>query len=117
MHSNANPGQNLPLPVGAVCVEPWYHPDKPAFESSNGEPGSLRYFIGSKWEVSRADPSEKPLLVQVDGNQYADDGLVERFVVLDGDVMTPGQARQLAAVLTAAADDIEAAIETEWARR
>lgn len=101
----------VPLPAGAVSVEPWYHPDKPIdAPPSNGEPGSVRYFTGSEWTVERDDP-QTALQVQLDGNQYAD-GRVERFIVLDGDPLTPAQARHLADVLVAAADEID-----RWATR
>jgi hypothetical protein len=86
----------VPIPVGAVCVEPWYHLDQPCgAPPSNGEPGSVRYFTGSEWTVQRDDP-QNAIQVQLGGNQYADDGRVERFIVLDGDPLTPAQAGELA---------------------
>lgn len=100
------PATSMPFPAGAVRVEPWYHPDQPIGTESNGEPGSVRYFIGSDWTVHRDDP-EPHLHVQIDGNQYVDDGAIERFILVDGDPLTPSQARELADVLRAAADEAD----------
>lgn len=95
--------RELPIPAGAHRVAPWYHADTPVGSESHCGPGSLRYFTGREWRVSRGDP-EDTVHVQLDGNQYAD-GRVERFVLLDGDPLTPQQAHELSVVLRAAADE------------
>jgi hypothetical protein len=45
-------------------------------------------------------------MILVDGTQYCD-GRVERIISVDDDDLTVEQARQLAAALTAAADEFE----------
>ncbi|MCV7219854.1 hypothetical protein [Mycolicibacterium elephantis] len=102
--STTSTAHGLPFPAGAVRVEPWYHPDKPFGGESNGEPGSRRFFVGREWTVQRDD--EGDVRVSVDGEQTAE-GTVERFIVVDGDPFTPGQARDLADALRAAADEAD----------
>lgn len=87
---------DMPLPPGAMYVDDWYDIDSP-------EPA--RYFRGSSWLIKR-DNRNTDMCLLVDGSQYVD-GRVNRFVVLDDDAMTVAQARQLAAALVAAADEID----------
>ena len=46
-------------------------------------------------------------MVLIDGTQRADGRVIERLISVDDDDLTVEQARQLAAALTAAADEVE----------
>jgi hypothetical protein len=94
MTTTTTPG--LPLPAGSITVYHWYDTDTP-------EPG--RYFRGGSWVIER-DNRDTDMCLQVDGVQRHD-GTVERLVVLDDDDLTVDQARQLAAALIAACDEVD----------
>ena len=87
---------NVPLPAGADRIGGWYDVD-------TSTPG--RYFAGSLQVIER-DNRDNDTLVLVDGTQWAD-GRIEQIISLDDDDLTVEQARQLAAALTAAADEVE----------
>jgi hypothetical protein len=79
-----------------------------------------RYFRGFTRVVERAD--DKDISVLVDGTQRPDGRCVRVITLIDGDTdavgsLTPGLARQIAAVLVAAADEVESSIEIEWNRQ
>jgi len=62
-----------------------------------------RRFDGTVWDID-------DIRVEVIGVQH-DDGTVERAVCINGEELTGGQARELAAALIEAADEIDAAAE------
>ena len=101
---------NVPHPAGATKVDDWFNPDAliGTIVSYVG-PDTARYFTGTSWVVDR-DDNDEDIDVSIEGEQYVD-GRVQRHIVvhhLHGDEpITPGQARQLAAALTAAADECE----------
>jgi len=64
----------------------------------------LRCFDGTSWVVKR-DDKDRDTVVLIDGTQWAD-GRIERSISVDDD-LTVEQARQLAAALTAAADEAD----------
>ena len=94
---------NVPHPAGAVQVHDWMGPR--IGEEPDGSTDCARYFLGGSWVVER-NSSDTDICIEVDGIQHGD-GRVERVVVVDGDVLTVDQARQLAAALIAAADEVE----------
>jgi hypothetical protein len=90
---------DIPIPAGAVEVDDWV---------SEGDV-RFRYFVGRSWIVRRGAPSVPELdyfEVMTDGTQHAD-GRVERVLRLDDGRITVEEARELAAALTAAADEVE----------
>jgi len=97
----------IPPPAGAVVVSDWYDDNEPmnAPPPTVAKSGVNRYFRGSSWVIER-DNRETDMCLTVDGIQRHD-GSADRYVVLDDDAMTPGQARQLAAALLMAADEID----------
>ena len=101
---------NVPHPAGATKVDDWFNPDAPVGTIvSYVGPDTARYFTGTSRVVDR-DDNDEDIDVSIEGEQYVD-GRVQRHIVvhhLHGDEpITPGQARQLAAALTAAADECE----------
>ena len=86
--------QDVPIPAGSVLVHDWDDRDTTT---------PTRYFVGSSWEIKRADRSMRVL---IDGTRHAS-GHVERVISLDDDNLTLEQARQLAAALSNAVDDAE----------
>ncbi|MGV0719007.1 hypothetical protein ABQE93_26765 [Mycolicibacterium sp. XJ662] len=97
---------NIQMPAGAVSVDSWYHPDQRIGDPplNGGEPGSLRHFTGSSWAVEYGNGGSVSVLIN--GEQHAD-GRIERNIAIDDDSFSVGQARQLAAALAAAADEVE----------
>ena len=101
---------NVPHPAGATKVDDWFNPDAliGTIVSYVG-PDTARYFTGTSWVVDR-DDNDEDIDVSIVGDQYVD-GRVQRQIVvhhLHGDEpITPGQARDLIAVLIAAADEID----------
>ena len=100
---------NVPHPAGATKVDDWFNPDAliGTIVSYVG-PDTARYFTGTSWVVDR-DGNDEDIDVSIVGDQYVD-GRVQRHIVIQlhsDEPITPGQARQLAAALTAAADECE----------
>jgi hypothetical protein len=85
----------IALPAGAVSALLW-------------EPEGWRCFDGSSWSIERNAGSD--IQVQIVGVQYAD-GRVERRIAVGElrhlEPITPLEAQQLAAVIAAAADEID----------
>jgi hypothetical protein len=111
MQNTANPFPNVPLPAGAVNVYGW---DDVEFNDPH------RYFRGFT-RVVECD-TDKDISVLVEGTQRPDGRTVRVITVAEGDTeampsLTPGLARQIAAALVAAADEVESAIEIEWNRQ
>jgi phage terminase large subunit-like protein len=110
MHDTANPYPNVPAPVDAVSVFGW-------------DPDAIRYWVGSERTIHIEQPYHDDIKVMIDGVQHSD-GRVDRCIVVgqlrpDGrmiidEPITSQQARDWAAALIAAADEIEAAIVLEW---
>ena len=102
----ADPNPNVPSPVGAVEVYDWDLPE------------ASRYWVGTKRIIDIGQRADE-IVVAIDGLQHAD-GRVERFVNVDqmhpDYPITPQQAREVAAALAAAADELESAIELEWSQ-
>ncbi len=86
---------DAPIPAGAIDVADWY--------DLHAEPA--RYFTG-KLRVIPRDNRDHDTLVLVDGTQWAN-GRIERLISVDDDNLTVGQARQLAAALLEAADEVD----------
>jgi hypothetical protein len=100
---------NVPHPAGAVRVYEWENPDQPIGAAVNRiHDQTSRYFVSATQVVGRSDADD--ITVEIDGTQYAD-GRVERHIVvsqLHADwPLTPGLARELIAVLTAVADEVD----------
>ena len=91
---------DVPIPGGAIDVADWYDLD--------AEPA--RYFTGTRRVIAR-DNRDHDTLVLVDGTQWAD-GRIERLISVDDDNVTVEQARQIAAALVEAADEVN-----RWAAR
>jgi hypothetical protein len=113
MHSTANPYPNVPFPAGAVKVYDWH-------DTEYGIDHAGRYFRGFTRVVDRDD--DKDISVLVDGTQRPDGRSVRIITLIDGNTgalgsLTPGLARQIAAGLVAAADEVESSIEIEWNRQ
>jgi hypothetical protein len=111
MHDTANPYPNVPFPAGAVEVYDW---DEYDIDHTG------RYFRGFTRVVER--DTDNDISVLVDGTQRTDGRSVRVITVVDGDTeaipsLTPGLARQIAAALVAAADEVESSIEIEWNRQ
>jgi hypothetical protein len=94
MTVTTNPYPDAPIPAGATRVYDWYDLDT--------EPA--RYFAGPRRVIARHKRNHT--LVLVDGTQWAD-GRIERIISLDDDNLTVDQARQLAAALLEAADEVD----------
>ncbi|MGV0684357.1 hypothetical protein [Mycolicibacterium thermoresistibile] len=88
--------KELLFPDGAVAVYDWEDIDRP---------DPRRYFRGKSWEIPYSNKGET-ILVQVDGIQRGD-GTVERVIVLEHNELTAAEAREVAAALNAAADEVE----------
>jgi hypothetical protein len=92
--------QDVPIPGGAIDVADWYDLDT--------EPA--RYFTGMRRVIAR-DNRDHDTQVLVDGTQWAD-GRIERIISVDDDNLTVGQARQIAAALNEAAEEVDSVVET-----
>jgi hypothetical protein len=89
------PGEEIfPHPAGAVSIDPW---------RDDGDAVIYRSFTGRSWVVER---EHDDIFVHVDGLQYAT-GAVERWVGLNDHVISPADARQLARLLIAAAEEVD----------
>jgi hypothetical protein len=92
-------------PAGASYVGDW---DDARF----GVDAALRYFRGSKRVIGRGGNLGKDITVATDGLQYADGRINREITTALGDYealdpLTSEQARQLAAALIAASDEID----------
>jgi hypothetical protein len=110
MHDTANPYPNVPFPAGAVTVYDWH-------DTQYGIDHAGRYFCGFTRVVER--DNDKDISVLVDGTQRPDGRSVRVITIIEGDreaipSLTPSLARQIAAALVAAADEVESSIEIEW---
>jgi hypothetical protein len=98
--SNPNP---IPLPAGVVLVDDWQADD----------PQPYRVVMGADRGIDGHDLRVRPSAIQfADGR--IDDGHIERLAIHVDDcdrTLTAAQARELAAVLLAAADEVDG-----WAR-
>lgn len=95
MTTTTNPLANVPLPTCAVKLYPGSDRD--------GQP--VRCFRGTSWAVGRND-SDREIEVYIDGTQTVGHGIV-RTIIVDDAGLTVDQARDLAAALTAAADEVD----------
>ena len=91
--TTTTPYPNLPLPAGAIQVDPWEHDGVATY----------RYFRGNFWVIIRGDV---PTGVHIAGFQYPD-GRVERWISADGGLFTAQEGRALAHTLAAAADEVD----------
>jgi hypothetical protein len=102
--STSTHSPDVPVPAGAVEVYDWADDNEPPWVlTDQTNPNANRYFTGSSWTVDRAG---REMRVFIDGLQHAN-GRVERNIVIDGDAFTIAEARQLAAALIAAADEVD----------
>jgi hypothetical protein len=95
-----NPFAGIPRPAGAMRVCRWE-------DTETSRP--YRYFVGSSWSVDMPG-SGGELEIWIDGMQHHDGSVSRDIVVSDLDAdhpLTLAQARQLAAVLIAAADEAD----------
>jgi hypothetical protein len=103
---------DVPPPAGAVQVFDWH-------EVEDHVVG--RYFRSTSWVIHGNNGYIDDVRVLVDGTQQAN-GCADRLITIchrDTEILTeitPQLARELAEVLVAAADEVEAAIELEWNR-
>jgi hypothetical protein len=100
---------DVPLPDGAVRVYQW---DPPAV---TGYPCGSRYFVCTSRRITVDEPGTAStggaFEVSIDGTQWSD-GRIDRCISMNDSELSPSQARQLAAALSAAADEVDG-----WAGR
>lgn len=98
--ATTNPYPEVSFPAGAVLVDGWNDLDTAA---------PFRYFEGSRWVVDRRH-HDTDVEVWISGTQHHDGSVSREIVVheLHADyALTVKEVRQLAAALTAAADEAE----------
>ena len=88
-----------PLPAGATSVGDW-HP-----ESGTGR--EFRSFTGTE-RATGTEPDGRPVRVVIDGSQNRDNGSIERYVMIEGNIcLDAAAARAHAGDLLAAADELD----------
>jgi hypothetical protein len=100
MTVSTNPSTNISLPAGAALVDDW---------TDTRTPTPFRYFEGSRRTVERPH-HDTDIDIYVSGTQHHDGSISRDIVVHElhhDHPITLMQARQLAAALTAAADEAE----------
>jgi hypothetical protein len=101
--TSADPFANVPYPAGAVRAYDWIDIDTP---------NPSRYWAGTSLRVGDAE-------IAIDGTQWAD-GRVERRLTMHADTdlgMPTDAARNIAAALIAAANEVDGMTSNVGARR
>jgi hypothetical protein len=98
--TTTNPYPHVPLPARAVHTDPWR-------DDGDGL-GAFRFFFqGSVWNLELPDDRHEVVGLQIAGFQHLD-GSTERWVSVDAaGSLTSDQARELAAQLIEAADEVD----------
>lgn len=97
---------NVAAPPSAISVDEW---------SDALTPDAYRVFCGNRWTVPVRYSAGDGVEVIIQGTQKADGSIDEHGIRMAGapyDLMTPEEARGIAAALVAAADTIDGSVGT-----